>query len=135
MALDNDSKNLPYRLGRLFAALEYTQQTALGKNINATIKDRFFASACATPARVFPHLMSMNQHHMKRIKSDPENKKYAVRHDRMIGEILEGIEAFRPDGEGLPKFLGPDDQGLFALGYYHQKQSLYSSSKETREED
>lgn len=111
MALDKENKNTAYLLGRLFAVLEKAQQDALGQNINATIKDRFFGSASATPAAVFPQLLRLAQHHV-------EKAEYGKSRDKQIEEIICDITDF-------PAHLSLDQQGLFAIGYYHQRQSFY----------
>ncbi|MDY7001932.1 MAG: type I-C CRISPR-associated protein Cas8c/Csd1, partial [Thermodesulfobacteriota bacterium] len=117
MALDEKSTNTFYRLGRLFAILERAQEEAV--KAGASIKDKFFSSACATPAKVFPHLVGLNQHHMKKIRQD--KKGYAKWLDKKIEEITNGIEPFEEDREGFPAHLSADEQGLFILGYYQQR--------------
>jgi CRISPR-associated protein Csd1 len=109
MSLDPNRKDVAYLLGRLFAVLEKNQLDALG-NINATIKDRFFTSASSTPAAIFPRLLHLAQHHI-------EKSEYGVASDRRIAEIIEHIDSF-------PKHLGIEDQGLFAIAYYQQKNAL-----------
>ena len=110
MSLDPERREVSYLLGRLFAVLEKAQLDALGQ-INATIKDRFFSSASATPATVFPRLLRLAQHHI-------EKAEYGHVSDRRIGEIMEHIKAF-------PQHMGLEDQGLFAIAYYQQKNALY----------
>lgn len=116
MALDKENNNPAYLLGRLFAVLEKVQQDALGKNINATIKDRFFGSASATPKAVFPQLLRLAQHHI-------EKAEYGKARDKQIEEILCEIQDF-------PAHLTLDEQGLFVIGYYHQRQSFYPTKIE-----
>lgn len=118
MSLNKESANAGYLLGRLFAVLEKAQKDALG-NVGATIKDRYFGSASSTPRAVFPNLVRLAQHHLA--KSD-----FGPLTDRLIQEIMQGIDSF-------PAHLSLDDQGFFALGYYHQKQDLYTK-KENKEE-
>jgi len=113
MSLDPDRKDVAYLLGRLFAVLEKAQLDALGK-INATIKDRFFGAASATPATVFPRLLRLSQHHI-------EKAEYGYVSDRRIAEIVEHIGYF-------PQHMGLEDQGLFAIAYYHQKNALYKKT-------
>jgi CRISPR-associated protein Csd1 len=105
-----------YLLGRLFAVMEKAQRDALG-NINATIKDRFYGAASATPGVVFPHLLAKAQHHISKAE-------YGQTDDRYIAGILEllKVEEGRP---GFPPHLNSTQQGLFALGYYHQRNALY----------
>lgn len=116
MSLDPERREVAYLLGRLFAALEKAQLDALGK-INATIKDRFFSAASATPAAVFPRLLRLSQHHIE--KSD-----YGHVSERRIADIMEHIDRF-------PNHLGLEDQGLFAIAYYQQKNAFFKSTKET----
>ena len=110
MALDTERREVAYLLGRLFAVLEKAQLDALGK-VNATIKDRFFSSASATPASVFPRLLRLSQHHI-------EKAEYGYISDRRISEIIEHINMF-------PSHLNLENQGLFAIAYYQQKNALY----------
>lgn len=115
VSLDEQSTNVPYRLGRLFAVLEKLQQEAI-PGANSTIKDRYFGSASATPRAVFPVLLRLAQHHASKIE-------YGYAHDKRIAAILDGVEI--ADG-GFPAHLNLEDQGLFALGYYHQRTSLWT---------
>lgn len=54
VALDLTNPHIGYRLGRLFAALERVQETA-NPGINATIRDRYYGAASATPVTLFPN--------------------------------------------------------------------------------
>jgi CRISPR-associated protein Csd1 len=110
MAFDTERREVSYLLGRLFAVLEKAQLDALGK-VNATIKDRFFSAASATPASVFPRLLRLSQHHI-------EKAEYGHVSERRISEIMEHINVF-------PSHLNLQDQGLFAIAYYQQKNALY----------
>lgn len=113
MALDKESTEPAYRLGRLFAVLEKAQKDAI-PGANTTIKDRFYSSASATPSIVFPQLLRLSQHHIQ--KAD-----YGYVADKMIEEIVQDICEF-------PAHLSLDDQGLFAIGYYHQRKDFYPKS-------
>lgn len=110
MALDRETTNTAYRLGRLFAALEKAQRDAI-PGASATIKDRFYGSASAMPRTVFPQLLRLAQHHIQKAE-------YGRSTDKTIEEIMQGVQEF-------PAHLSLDDQGMFALGYYHQRQALY----------
>jgi CRISPR-associated protein Csd1 len=113
MSLDQQNTNVGYRLGRLFAALEKVQEEA-SPGINATIRDRFYGAASATPVAAFPHLMKLKNHHLAKL----ENRGRAVNLERLIGEIVDGIDEF-------PAHLSLQDQGRFAVGYYHQRQDFF----------
>lgn len=113
MSLDPRNTNVGYSLGRLFAALEKVQEEA-SPGINATIRDRFYGAASATPVAAFPHLMKLKNHHLAKI----ENRGRAVNLERLIGEIVDGVAEF-------PPHLSLQDQGRFAVGYYHQRQDFF----------
>ena len=109
MSLDIERREPAYRLGRLFALLEKAQKDAT--NPSATIRDRYFGAASATPASVFPQLLRLNQHHISKAE-------YGGYTDKLIAEVVDGVDE-------LPKHLSLEDQGLFTLGYYHQRNALY----------
>lgn len=117
MSLDKGRKDVAYRLGRLFAALEKSQGDALGKT-NTTIRERFYSAASATPGVVFPRLLRTYQHHLAKLEGGLK-----VNREKLVQEIMEPIDA-------LPAHLGLTDQGLFALGYYHQMKDLWTSKEE-----
>lgn len=109
-----------YKLGRLFAALEKTQEEAQ-PGINATIRDRFYSAASATPANVFPRLLRTYQHHLSKL-----NQGSKINRERLVQEIFSSV-----DSQGLPSQLGLKAQGLFAIGYYHQRKALFTKKSET----
>jgi CRISPR-associated protein Csd1 len=112
--LDKSNMNPGYRLGRLFAVLEGVQSAAL-PGLNATIRDRFYAAASATPCSVFPILISKSNHHLSNLKKTDKGG-LAIWFEREIGEIIGGF----PAGE-FPRLLKLQDQGRFAIGYYQQR--------------
>ncbi|GBC63962.1 type I-C CRISPR-associated protein Cas8c/Csd1 [Desulfonema ishimotonii] len=118
MGLDKESPNIAYRLGRLFAVLEKAQKDAI-PGAKATIKDRYYSSASATPRAVFPQLLRLAQHHIQKAE-------YGYSSDKRIEEIMQEIQSF-------PGHLSIEDQGLFALGYYHQRPELFKKSEKKEE--
>ena len=110
VSLNDESTNVPYRLGRLFAVLEKAQKSANPK-IERTIQDSYFSSASSTPGAVFPAILKLNQHHLSKIRS--EKPGLGVYYSKLIGEIISSIDKF-------PAFLSLEEQGMFMLGYYHQ---------------
>ena len=118
VALDPDRPEPAYHLGRLFAVLEKTQEDAL-PGINATIKDRYFGAASATPGPVFPRLIRMNQHHAGKL----ENPAFKTVNEKRLQEIVGRLD-------GFPPHLSLPEQGLFAVGYYHQRQDLFTSKSD-----
>lgn len=116
MSLKRDHANPGYQLGRLFAVYELAQRAALGK-VNATIRDRYFGAASATPASVFPLIVRGGQNHLAKVRK--EKPGWATLIERELEEINDRIE---PKPEGIwPRSLRLADQGEFAIGYYHQR--------------
>ena len=108
----------PYRLGQLFAVLEALQLKA-NPGINATIKDRYFNSACATPAVVFPTLIRLAQNHLNKLDGGVK-----VYYDKLITGLFNTMD------ESYPTRLSLQDQGIFQIGYYHQKQKFFTKKEE-----
>lgn len=122
MSLDESNINSGYRLGRLFAVLEKVQAEA-NPGLNTTIRDSYFGSASSTPSAVFPSLMRRSQHHMSKLRK--EKPGLYVTRDKLIQTICDdGI-----DGKlGFSPVLSLADQGRFIIGYYQQRQDLYTKS-------
>ena len=118
VSLNPDSTNVPYNLGRLFSVLEAVQSSA-NPGINTTIKDKYFNSASATPAVVFPVLVNLAQKHLKKL--DGGLRTY---YDKQITGLLSKLEERYPSRLNLPQ------QGSFQLGYYHQTQSRFEKKEE-----
>lgn len=128
----NESKttDLPYRLGRLFAVLEALQLEAFRDNNNrdskpnTTIKDQFFSSACATPVVAFPIIVDRAQKYLRKLKA--KNKEGLARYySDMMDDIIGNFEEKR-----YPAHLSLEDQGIFQIGYYHQRQRMYAKKEE-----
>ena len=119
VALDENSTDVAYLLGRWFAVLEEVQEKA-NPEIKATIRDRFFDSACGTPAHVFPMLQKLALHHLKKLETAPR-----VYLDKKLSEIMGKLDA-----KDMPRHLPLEEQGVFILGYYHQKQKRYEKKEE-----
>ena len=118
VSLNETSTNIPYTLGRLFAVYEALQESA-NPGINATIKDKYFNSASATPATIFPILDNLSQKHLRKLDTG-----LRITYDRQIGALKNILGESNPDRLSLP------EQGSFNLGYYHQKQFRYTKKEE-----
>ena len=118
VSLNSDSTNVPYNLGRLFSLLEAVQ-TAANPGINATIKDKYFNSASATPAIVFPVLVNLAQKHLKKLDGG-----LRTHYDKQITALISKL------GESYPPRMNLPQQGCFQLGYYHQTQSRFEKKEE-----
>lgn len=117
VALDDTNLQVPYLLGRLFAVLERLQGLAQG-DLNASLRDRYFGSASSTPALVFPRLLKLSVHHAAKA----ERSQWL---EKLKGQIIGALP-----GEQLPKVMTLEDQGLFAIGYYHQREAFFTKNGE-----
>jgi len=129
VSLDKDNTNTGYRLGRLFAVFERIQSNA-NPGVSSTIRDKYFGSAAATPQNIFPMLWGLSQQHIGKLRKDPEKKGLAHFFDAKVEEIVSALGA-----SPLPSFLNPENQGLFFLGYYHQRQNLFAGKSESEQND
>lgn len=118
MSLDPENTNIGYNLGRMFAVLEKSQEEA-NPGLNATIRDRYYGAASSTPVAVFSTLLKLNKHHLAKI----DNKGRAYNLEKIFTEIFSNISDF-------PSILKLEDQGRFAIGYYHQRQNFYTKKTE-----
>jgi CRISPR-associated protein Csd1 len=118
VSLNENSKNIPYTLGRLFSVYEEIQQAA-NPGINTTIKDRYFGSAAAMPATVFPILSNLAQKHLRKL-SDAQ-RVYLDKKVMTLKSVL---------GEQYPAHMSLPEQGSFDLGYYHQTQARYTKKED-----
>lgn len=108
--LDIQHTDVAYRCGRLFALLEKAQLAALGKDLNSTIKDKFFSAASATPAVIFPRLFRVNTHHLAKLKQSSKGF-----YTNAFGELMADPFAF-------PRQLSLEQQGRFFVGYFQERQ-------------
>lgn len=120
MALNEECKDVSYLLGRLFSVLESIQLDA-NPGIKATIRDRYFNSACTTPASIFPILIKLKNSHIKKLEREKAGAK--IYYEKLLTKIMGKIEQF-------PKQLSLQQQGQFDLGYYHQVQKKYEKKEE-----
>ena len=118
VGLNEETNDAAYVTGRIFSVLEAIQEDA-NPGLNATIKDRYFNSACATPGSIFPILMKLKNSHIRKFNS-PGKKIY---YEKILTELMGKIGDF-------PKRLTLEEQGRFMLGYYHQVQKRYEKKEE-----
>jgi CRISPR-associated protein Csd1 len=114
VALDTNRADPGYVTGRLFALLEKIQSDSAGGDLNATIKDRYFSAASSTPGIAFPRLIRLSQHHLAKLEAGQK-----IYYERQLGEVMGKLRDF-------PSHLRLEDQGLFAIGYFHQRQDLFT---------
>ncbi|MDO4852227.1 MAG: type I-C CRISPR-associated protein Cas8c/Csd1 [Clostridia bacterium] len=116
--LNDQTTYQPYVLGRLFAVLEAVQERA-NPGINATIKDKYFSSACATPAVVFPTLLNLKDKHIRKLDGGIK-----VYYEKQVSDLMMLLR------EDYPAHLSLQDQGVFQIGYYHQKQKRFEKKNQ-----
>lgn len=118
MSLNLEFHEPGYLFGRLFAVLERVQSLA-NPGANSTIVDRFYGSASTRPGTVFPQLLRLSQAHLGKVPANRNPGWYR----KLTGEIMDGLPPrFEPTLD-LPQ------QGLFALGYYHQRQAFFRKAE------
>lgn len=118
--LNVDRTDAPYVLGRLFSVLEGIQQAA-NPGINATIRDRYFNSACATPSIVFPTLVKLAVNHLGKIERDRGGLAHFLEGE--MTELLSRLDSF-------PKRLSLEQQGDFLLGYFQQDRKRFAKRQD-----
>lgn len=117
MDINEYSTYVPNVLGRMFSLYEQIQKAA-NPNINATIKDKYFSAAAATPATIFPILGRLSQTHLRKLP---------VKRQVWFSQQLEPLAV--AVGDRYPSRLTLPEQGAFQLGYYQQNQRQYTSLK------
>ena len=121
VGLNEGSTHIPYTLGRVFSVLEAIQSAA-NPGVKTTIKDKYFNSAAATPAVIFPLLISLAQKHLKKLRGS--NTGLAIALDKQLTDLLNRL------GENYPTRMNLPQQGAFQLGYYQQLQARYQKKEE-----
>lgn len=118
VSLDREYENIGYVLGRLFAVLERIQEQAQGRGLNKTIRDTYFGAAASSPLVTFKRLQDLAIHHLAKIRNGGKNTVWL---ERQLQEVM----ALVPP-QGIPSIMGLEDQGRFAVGYYHQRQDFFT---------
>jgi CRISPR-associated protein Csd1 len=120
VSLDSTYTDQGYVLGRIFAVLERIQLASNNyQEVNSGIRDRFYGAFSSTPVTTYPLLMKLKNHHLKKIERQGE----VVNLERMLGEIVDLLPP-----QGPPPHLPMEEQARFAIGYYHQRQALFTKS-------
>lgn len=120
--LNRDLNDPAYKCGRLLAVIERIQGVAIN-NPNATLTDKYYGSASTAPASVFGVLLRMTQPHLSKLRKQSEG--LAIWFERELHNAM-------PDC--FPTTLSLKEQGLFALGYYHQRSEFFKSKPESQQE-
>ena len=111
--LDRQNDNAGYLCGRLFAVLVKIQEDS--SNLDS-IRERYISAASSTPAAVFSTVLSLSIHHQEKLNHGSQ-----IYYEKLISEIIAGLPA-----DGFPAHLDIQDQGRFFVGYYQQRQDLFT---------
>ncbi len=103
-----------FRSGQLLRVLQAIQSKALGER-NASVIDKFYSSASATPSTVLGGLVAKAQPHLSKIRKDSPG--LAFWFDEQLTQIVGGIV----EQGGFKATHEPAEQGEFALGFYYQR--------------
>jgi len=126
--LDLECKDKGYLLGRLFAVYEQIQYSALGSKVNATVRDKYYAAASVQPLKIFPIIDRNSVNHLAKLRKDRPGA--AVNMEKLKGDIYWQIA---PTDNAFPRSFSKEDQALFGLGYYHQKQEFFKKKDHSEE--
>lgn len=124
-----------YSLGMLLAVLERLQAAALG-NVNASIVDRYFTAASATPRSVFTRLLRNARHHARKAGDSEEklDQIIARRLEKIIDEVSQrfkvNVRRYPMAADGIPSHLDLEQQALFVLGYHQMRHWLWMNKDE-----
>ena len=120
MSLDENSTDVNYVYGRIFSVLESIQMAA-NPTLNATIKDKYFTSACVTPTKVFPILLKLSVHHLRKLETGRR-----IYWEKQLTNLMGKLSSSAKNLSTLTL----EEQGIFILGYYHQTQERYKKKEE-----
>lgn len=124
--LDPDQKHPAYVYGRLLAVFEQLQYGALG-DVNANVVDKFYGTMSSAPAMVVGRLQDNARNHLRKLRGDKPGT--AVVLEKRLMEVMGLLGAAPP-----PSRLSLQDQGRFALGYYHEKAKRFEEAAERKAE-
>jgi CRISPR-associated protein Csd1 len=145
--MDPSNTNIGYNLGALLAVLERLQAAALD-SVNATIVDKYFNAASATPRNAFDRLLRSARHHARKAQDNDDTAGLAFTYERLIDELVSRISvtpvpqtapAANPKrlpvapAVGFPLSLDLEQQGLFVIGYHHMRRFLWMNQDERAE--
>ena len=119
MSLDENSTDRNYVYGRIFAVLEAIQEAA-NQGLNSTIKDKYFTSACSTPNSVFPILLKLSTHHLRKLETAGK-----IYFEKQLTNLMGKLSPTAKNSSTLTL----EEQGIFILGYYHQKQERFKKKE------
>ncbi len=115
--LNPDHPAAAYHCGRLLAVFANLQRAALG-DVGAGVVQRYYAAASQTPGLIIGRLAANSRNHLGKL-----NPGLAWQFENQLAEVMGRL------GDGAPRILDLEGQGLFALGYYQQLAALRPGKK------
>jgi CRISPR-associated protein Csd1 len=116
VSLDSEYPSAAYQLGRLLAICESVQYRQRGGNANKTVVDRYFPALSTRPRYVFAQLMRLTELHLGKLQRQGEARFVRKQVAEVVSKLAPG---------DLPAHLSLEEQALFALGFYHQRQANF----------
>ena len=127
--LDPDCPIPAYICGRLMADYENLQRVSSESEVNSSVLDRYFSLASTYPAAAFPKMNDLAQNHLRKLRRDKPGAYVTIqRHLFALHNKLQPSEAGPYPGK-----LSLEGQGLFALGYYHQKAASIAQARDRKQ--
>ena len=119
VSLEQEYPSAAYQLGRLLAICESVQYRQRGGNANKTVVDRYFPALSTRPRYVFAPLMRLTELHLGKLQRQGDARFLRARVADVVGRLAPG---------DLPAHLSLEEQALFALGFYHQRQANFGGA-------
>ena len=126
MVTDQFADDIGRKLGRLFALYEKAQDACFDE-LNSGLRDKYYASAMATPQYVFHAIDCNYQHHLSKMRKGRNLSDWIMKHKvheyykRYAGWLDREIGALNAEIGAFPMQLTNAQQGQFVIGYYQQK--------------
>lgn len=117
VSLQTDHPRASYQCGRLMAVLDRIQREAI-PNVKSGVVDRYFGTASSSPQGVFPRLLKGARPHLNVLRQERPGAYRAL--EAQLDEVLSHLSA-EPGATAFPRTLPLAEQGLFLLGFHHQR--------------
>lgn len=121
--LDPMCKHPAYVNGRLIAIAQRIQEIAI-PGVGSGVVVKFFDAASKSPGNIMPGILKNMNNHLTKIFRAKSG--LSIWCQKLVGEVLNILPADRE--KAFPKALDFQDQGLFTLGYYHQRDSFFKKN-------
>jgi len=109
--LNREHSNPAYHCGRYLAVADSVYYAT--SDAENYVSSRYYSSASTTPASVIGRIIPNVQHQLDKLRREQAGR--ATNLDKEITQIMNQI------GDEFPKTLQPNEQALFALGFYQQR--------------